>query len=140
MRKRRTSQRRERNRALAAGLVLLFVCASGLYFASHSLRTSDDRSERLASSLTAGSGSPHSLGASGNGTGDDDLTTGSILFVPNEGNICRQRLIDNRTWTIRDGGYVTCNEAVSWHTGTTSRKVYTPTSRVEAIRQGFFSK
>lgn len=139
MRKKRISQRRERNRALAAGLLLLFVCACGLYFASHSLRTTDDRSERLASALGTGSGSPQSSGASGNSTGDDDLTTGSILFVPNEGNVCRQRLIDNRTWTIRDGGYVICNEAVSWHTGNT-RKTYTPTSRVEAIRDGFFPK
>ena len=46
---------------------------------------------------------------------DDELRTGSILIVPPQGNVCRQKLIDNATWRIRDNGFVLCNDAVSWH-------------------------
>lgn len=141
MRKRWTSQRRERNRALAAGVLLLLACACGLYFASHSIRTSDDIRDRVTAAVGNGSGTAQSSSTiAGTRKGDDDLTTGSILFVPSTGNVCRQRLIDNRSWLIRDGGYVKCDEAVSWHTGGGPRKTYTRTSRVEAIREGFFRK
>ena len=53
----------------------------------------------------------------GNGPGfgqtDDDLATGSIIFVPILGNTCRKRLIDNATWQIRDYGPVDCRAALA---------------------------
>lgn len=68
-------------------------------------------------------------------TDDETLRTGSILFTPSDGNICEQRLIDNRTGRIRPNGFVLCDEAVSWQAG--QRERLTSQSRMEAIRDGF---
>src|SRR5262245_36373449 len=50
------------------------------------------------------------FGANGPGYAqtDDELATGSIIFVPIVGNTCRKKLIDNATWQIRDIGLVDC--------------------------------
>ena len=40
---------------------------------------------------------------------DDEIYTGSILFVPNDGKICRQFLFDNRTGRTNDNGLVDCD-------------------------------
>jgi hypothetical protein len=40
---------------------------------------------------------------------------------------------------LRDKGYVICDEAVSWNANITPQR-YTPTTRVDAIRGGFFKK
>jgi hypothetical protein len=43
---------------------------------------------------------------------DDEIYTGSILFVPpNDSNICRQVLFDNRTGRLNDNGLVDCERA-----------------------------
>jgi hypothetical protein len=42
---------------------------------------------------------------------DDEIYTGSILFVPNNGKVCRQLLFDNRTGLINDNGLVDCEQA-----------------------------
>jgi hypothetical protein len=42
---------------------------------------------------------------------DDEIYTGSILFVPNDGKICRQLLFDNRKGLINDNGLVDCAHA-----------------------------
>jgi hypothetical protein len=42
---------------------------------------------------------------------DDEIYTGSILFVPNDGKICRQLLFDNRTGRTSDNGLVDCGHA-----------------------------
>lgn len=68
---------------------------------------------------------------------DDELKTGSILITPSDGNICELRLIDNETWRIRHNGFVTCDEAVSW---TALQAIRNPAERIEAIRDGFFTK
>jgi hypothetical protein len=68
-------------------------------------------------------------------TGDDDLTTGSIVFVPIHGNRCRNRLIDNTTWRIRDNGYVDCKEALAQYT--TGPRLNLSAARASAIRRGF---
>jgi hypothetical protein len=67
----------------------------------------------------------------------DHLRTGSILITPGQGNICEHRLIDNETWRIRSNGTIQCDEAVAWHA---DRGDVTWTSRIEAIRDGFFPK
>jgi hypothetical protein len=66
---------------------------------------------------------------------DDDLRTGSIIFVPILGNDCHRKEIDNETWTIRDVGPVACNEALA-HSSETDHKVWSA-SRMDAIRDGF---
>jgi hypothetical protein len=60
--------------------------------------------------------------------------TGSIIIVPTEGNICRQRLIDNATGRIRDKGDVDCDSALSL------KYVPVAASRMASIRAGFGSK
>lgn len=45
--------------------------------------------------------------------GNNNLTTGSIVFVPTSGDICRQSEIDNATWQIRKVGEVPCQQALS---------------------------
>ena len=39
---------------------------------------------------------------------DDEIYTGSILFVPDDGKVCRRVLFDNRTGRLSDSGLVDC--------------------------------
>ncbi len=137
--RKKAARHRERNRALWAGTVLLLICAASLYMATNVIKPSD----QLRGAKRAGQNAMAAKGISGSGaggqSGDDYLTTGSILFVPHQGNVCRQRLIDNKTWLMRDKGYVICDEAVSWN-ATTQGAPYSPLSRVDAIRSGFVKK
>jgi hypothetical protein len=71
-------------------------------------------------------------------TDGGDLRTGSVLITPRDGNICEHRLIDNETWRIRPNGTIQCDNAVSWQAHRDG--VYTPQTRIEAIRDGFVSK
>lgn len=78
----------------------------------------------------------------GNGPGltqaDDELATGSIIFVPVLGNNCRKKLIDNATWRIRDSGPVDCRVALA--RGAHGNESGWSTSRVDIIRNGFYSR
>jgi hypothetical protein len=42
---------------------------------------------------------------------DDEIYTGSILYMPNEGRNCHQLLFDNRSGRFTDNGYVDCVNA-----------------------------
>jgi|SRR6185437_3282948 len=44
---------------------------------------------------------------------DGEIYTGSIIVVPAGGDLCWQRMFDNRTGKQWDKGYVNCYEAVS---------------------------
>jgi len=77
------------------------------------------------------SGVPHP------GFDDDELRTGSILFVPVFGTRCRQRLIDNATWRIRDGDEVDCRTALARHN---LPKPIWSSARVDVVRDGFRRK
>jgi len=83
-----------------------------------------------------------SIGIAGKGPGygqtDDDLATGSIIFVPVLGNTCRKKLIDNATWYIRDIGPVDCREALA--RGAHGNQLGWSASRVDIIRNGFYSR
>jgi hypothetical protein len=133
----KAARHRDRKRALWAGAVIFLICAGSLYMASHVVRSSEQLSS--ASRPGFGTGSGQAPGE-GDGSGDAYLTTGSILFVPLQGNICRKRLIDNKTWLMRDKGYVVCDEAVSWNANTIPTTSYSPLARVDAIRNGFVKK
>jgi len=66
---------------------------------------------------------------------DDELTTGSIVFVPVLGNNCRQNLIDNRTWQVRENGTVPCDKALG---ASSSRGVgIDSATRLGVIRDSF---
>jgi hypothetical protein len=53
----------------------------------------------------------HPAIAAAGAPGDDEIYTGSILYMPAEGKICRQMLFDNHTGQFSDNGYVDCERA-----------------------------
>lgn len=65
---------------------------------------------------------------------DDEIYTGSILFVPNDGKICRQVLFDNRTGRLNYNGLVDCERAY-YRSATEIPKQW---SRVRVISESFF--
>jgi hypothetical protein len=135
--RRKTAHHHERSRALWAGALLTLICGGSLYLATNFIKPADQLRSKAREGQSAMASKRLSGAAAGEKGGDDYLTTGSILFVPMEGNVCRERLIDNKTWRMRDKGYVVCDEAVSWNAHTKGQP-YSPTSRVDAIRSGFF--
>jgi len=46
-------------------------------------------------------------------TNDDEIYTGTILYVPDEGTICHQVLFDNRNGRMSDNGNVDCERAAN---------------------------
>ena len=117
--KRDRSEGRDGPRAVLAALLLLFVLVAHV----------SDGKPFLGFSL---GGSSAALTP---GEPDDDLKTGSILIVPSSGDLCRHRLIDNATWRIKDNGVIACDQAAARTTGRQNAA-----SRIEAVRDGFFSK
>jgi hypothetical protein len=68
-------------------------------------------------------------------SGDDDVYTGSILYMPDRGNACRQILFDNRNGQSTDKGYVDCQLAFS-HSIDNEPKQWSA-ARVRVISDGF---
>lgn len=64
------------------------------------------------------------------------LKTVSVLFVPDDGQVCRRRWIDNGSWMLRDGGKVACEDAASWNIEIPDREQQIE-RRLGAIRHGF---
>jgi hypothetical protein len=62
---------------------------------------------------------------------DDELYTGSILFMPHQGTFCRQVLFDNRTGRLNDNGLVDCESAIYRSASST------PNGRARTISEGF---
>jgi hypothetical protein len=65
---------------------------------------------------------------------DDEIYTGSILFMPPEGRICRQILFDNRTGRFSDNGNVDCEHAA--YQGAEPK--HWSAARLRAVSSGFF--
>jgi hypothetical protein len=65
---------------------------------------------------------------------DDEIYTGSILFVPDDGKICRQLLFDNRTGLINDNGLVDCQHA---YYRRAVDKQWSPAGRAQIISESF---
>lgn len=65
---------------------------------------------------------------------DNEIYTGSILYMPSEGNICRQLLFDNRTGRIQDNGLVDCEQA--YYRGSDASKQWS-TARALVISESF---
>jgi hypothetical protein len=62
---------------------------------------------------------------------DDELYTGSILYMPRQGTFCRQVLFDNRTGRFNDNGMVDCESAIYRSASAT------PNARARTISAGF---
>jgi hypothetical protein len=62
---------------------------------------------------------------------DDELYTGSILYMPRQGTFCRQVLFDNRTGRLNDNGMVDCESAMYRSASST------PNARARTISEGF---
>lgn len=62
---------------------------------------------------------------------DDDIYTGSILYMPYDGKVCQQVLFDNRTGRLNDNGLVDCERAIYRSVSTT------PNARARTISGGF---
>jgi hypothetical protein len=67
------------------------------------------------------------------------LQKGEVLFVPQDGNVCRRRVIDNTTWTLRDAGELPCDDEVFWNSNQPEREQKVE-RRLDAIRNMFQSR
>jgi hypothetical protein len=65
---------------------------------------------------------------------DGEIYTGSILFMPDNGNICRQLLFDNHTGLFTDNGNVDCERAAYQSPAEPKRW---SAARVRVISDGF---
>lgn len=66
---------------------------------------------------------------------DDEIYTGSILYMPDSGNACRQLLFDNQNGQFTDNGYVDCDRAAYRGANTTPK--HWSAARVRVISSGF---
>ncbi len=66
---------------------------------------------------------------------DDEIYTGSILYIPYDGANCRQLLFDNRSGRFTDNGHVDCVQA-AYQSGIGSPKQWSA-ARVKVISTGF---
>ena len=66
---------------------------------------------------------------------DDEIYTGSILFVPNDGKICRQSFFDNRSGRMTDNGMVDCLRA--YYQSASKPPMQWSSARAQVISEGF---
>jgi hypothetical protein len=66
---------------------------------------------------------------------DDEIYTGSILFVPDDGKVCRRFLFDNRTGRLSYSGLVDCESAYYRSPGTPPAQM--SVARTQAISETF---
>ncbi|MFZ1922937.1 MAG: hypothetical protein WB868_13090 [Xanthobacteraceae bacterium] len=65
---------------------------------------------------------------------DDDIYTGSILYMPGTNNLCHQWLFDNKNGRFADIGSVECDSAA--YQGTDGPKQWSA-ARIKVISDGF---
>lgn len=68
---------------------------------------------------------------------DDELYTGAIVVVPEQGNRCWQMMLDNRTGRMWEGGYMDCDAYVDALADT--RRTGGSTQRMNEIGAAFRS-
>jgi hypothetical protein len=66
----------------------------------------------------------------------DEIYTGSILYMPDQGRTCHQLLFDNRSGRFTDNGYVDCESAA--YQGTDDVPKQWSAARLRVISDGFF--
>ena len=120
-----------------AGQVFIVV-AAGVSLALAALATQGyvTAAKHEASADAAGSARRASIAvtAAASGQNDDDVYTGSILYMPNDGRFCRQLLFDNQNGQFTDNGYVRCEQAA--YNGLDGPKHWSA-ARIRVIATGF---
>jgi hypothetical protein len=66
---------------------------------------------------------------------DEEIYTGSILYTPDRGNLCRQLLFDNQSGQFTDNGYVDCDRAA--YRNPNEEAKHWSAARVRVISTGF---
>ena len=66
---------------------------------------------------------------------DDEIYTGSILFVPDDGKVCRRFLFDNRSGRLSYSGLVDCESA--YYRGQGVPPIPMSIARTQAISETF---
>jgi hypothetical protein len=77
----------------------------------------------------------HRPAAVASASSDDEIYTGSILYMPYEGRICRQFLFDNHTGRLSDNGSVDCERAA--YQGADTGPKHWSFARMRVISTGF---
>jgi len=115
-RTKRQNSRSERARRITAIVAVLALLAAGLFAAR-------DVKIQLTSAKPVPTPS------------DDEIYTGSILFVPDDGKVCRRILFDNRTGQLSDGGRVDCQSA--YYRSPNAPPAQMSVARTQAISETF---
>jgi hypothetical protein len=66
---------------------------------------------------------------------DEEVYTGSILYMPDRGDLCRQLLFDNQNGQFTDNGYVDCTRAA--YRSSSEEAKHWSAARVRVISSGF---
>ncbi len=74
--------------------------------------------------------------SSAGGPSDDEIYTGSILYMPDDGKVCRQLLFNNRSGRFSDNGNVDCEQAA--YRGSLDAPKQWSVARLHVISSGFF--
>jgi hypothetical protein len=114
--------RRAGNRPGQVGLVVAIGAVLG--FAAFGI---DDY---VTAKKTAAKAAATALAAS-----DEEIYTGSILYMPNRGELCRQLLFDNQNGQFTDNGYVDCARAAYRNPNEDAK--HWSAARVRVISTGF---
>jgi hypothetical protein len=77
----------------------------------------------------------HAVAARVAAAGDDEIYTGSILYMPDSSNLCHQWLFDNHNGQFSDNGYVNCERA--FYQGSPDSPKQWSAARVRVISSGF---
>jgi hypothetical protein len=122
-----STSRKERRRGAIAAVTLAFLLGGLLsgYGVHSQISRAAARAEARNLQMTLATGAA--------------LKSGTVLFVPEYGSVCRRRWIDNATWTLREGDETDCDEAASWN-ATTPPVEHKIGQRLNAIRSVFQSR
>ena len=115
-RTKRRNHRSERTRRIAAVVAVLALLTAGLFAA---------REAKIELSSPKPAATPS----------DDEICTGSILFVPDDGKVCRRFLFDNRTGRLSYGGLVDCESA--YYRSPSTPPTQMSIARTQAISETF---
>jgi hypothetical protein len=115
-RAKKRNSRSERARRITAVAALMVVLAAGFFAATKT------KIELSAAKLAA---TPS----------DDEIYTGAILFVPDDGKVCRRFLFDNRSGRLTDSELVDCESAYYRSPGTPPAQM--SIARTQAISETF---
>jgi hypothetical protein len=133
-RPKRRNRSRDGFRQVAIVIGVGTVLAAGLFAGGYAVQ--QQFMPGLVKALT-GNGRGGTQGASqlASAASNNEIYTGSILYLPYEGSNCRQLLFDNRNGRFTDNGKVDCAQA-SEQSGISSPKQWSA-ARAKVISMGF---